>query len=239
MRRRSLVAAAATIAAVAAGGGAATARSDVSFTIGDTGAECLISSTSLSCQTATSALTLSAVLTPDGKVAKCSQPQGASPGCILWPGVVFPRGFVDELEPQVGGLACVPVGHELFAGKPSAAVCTDVVTGKGFRISTGKIALVSTILPGPHPPCTRAALTTALKRAYRKRSLAPSYLAKGWQCAGNFARGDLIAVHGRTADDVTVVFRQTERAWKLVGRATVCYSGRVPARIWKFSCAVN
>jgi len=84
-----------------------------------------------------------------------------------------------------------------------------------------------------------AALTVALKRAYHRRSLTPSYLARGWQCVGSFARADFIDVHAGTGDDVTVVFRSARRTWRLIGRGKVCEDGEIPARIWYFACAVN
>ena len=116
------------------------------------------------------------MLTADGKVATCSQPQGSSPGCILWPGAVYNNIFLSNPEPRVGAFACIPLG--VFSGKVVGAVCTVVATGKGFRITTGKVVRVSQISPGLHPPCTKAALTAAVERAYHKRSLAPSALAR-------------------------------------------------------------
>lgn len=206
--------------------------------IGNTGAACSMTSLVVSCQTATSARTLSATLAPDGKVALCNQPQGASPGCVLWQNPAFPPGFVTNLEPRIGPFACVPI-ERFGISSATGAVCTLVATGKGFRIRTGKVSRVSTISKGPHPPCTRGALSAAIERSFHKRSLAPSYLARGWQCVGSFARGDFIDVHGRIADDVTVVFRQARRSWTLGGRGNVCEDGEIPARIWYLSCAVN
>jgi hypothetical protein len=48
------------------GAGAASAASGVRFTIGSTGAECSLTVQAVSCQTATSARTLSATLLRDG-----------------------------------------------------------------------------------------------------------------------------------------------------------------------------
>jgi hypothetical protein len=234
IRSRPFVVIAATLAVCAAAAGVATAASSVSFTIGNTGAECSLTAQAVSCQTSNSARTLSATLSPDGTVTMCSQPQGASPGCILWPGVVLQQFSIPE--PQVGPFECIPIAHLLFT-KPVGVVCSVVSTGKGFRITAGKISRVSTISKGPHPPCTRAALTAALERAYHKRSLAPSHLAGGWQCAGSFARGDFIDLSGPA--DVTVVFRAARRTWRLAGRGKICEDGEIPARIWYFACAVN
>jgi hypothetical protein len=77
------------------------------------------------------------------------------------------------------------------------------------------------------------------RAAYHRRSLAPSYLTSGWQCAGSFARADLIDVHAGTADDVAVVFRSARRTWGLIGRGKVCEDAEIPARLWYFACAVN
>jgi hypothetical protein len=215
----------------------AAASSSLRFTIANTGVTCAMTAASASCQTATSSATISATLTPDGSAAICRQPRSASPGCILWPGAMYKNVFIDNPEPTVGRFACIPIGN--LAASITGTVCTVSATGKGFRITTGKVARVNQISPGPHPACTRAALTAALERAYRKRSLAPSYISRGWQCAGNYARADLIDVHGHVADDVTVVFRAAARVWSLAGRGKVCEDGEIPARIWLRSCAVN
>jgi hypothetical protein len=145
--------------------------------------------------------------------------------------------LVGNPEPTVGPFACIPIGEVgiSFTG----VVCTVTATGKGFRMTAGSVSRVSQISPGPHPPCTRAALTAALARAYHRRSLAPSRLSKGWECAGSYARAVLIDVHGGTADDVTVVFRAKGRTWRSIGRNVICNNGEVPARIWYFSCAVS
>jgi hypothetical protein len=114
-----------------------------------------------------------------------------------------------------------------------------VNTGSGFRMTPSNVAKVDQIPPGPHPPCTRAALTAALQRAFHKRSLTPSYLTRGSQCAGNYARGDYIDVHGPgTGDDITVVFRGKGRQWQAVGRGKVCEDGELPAKIY-IACTVN
>jgi hypothetical protein len=237
MRFRVVFVAAMLAAALAPALVAAESSSSLKFTVAGTGVTCVMTTASVSCQTATSAVTVSAVLTPDGRVARCRQPQGSSPGCVLWPGAVYENLFITNPEPRVGGFACIPLG--VFSGNVTGVVCTVVATGKGFRITTGNAVRLDQISPGPHPPCTRAALTGALERAYHERSLAPSYLSKGWQCAGNYARGDLIDVHGGVSDAVTVVFRGTGRVWTLRGRGTICEDGEIPARLWFFACAVN
>jgi hypothetical protein len=210
------------------------APSSQRFTVGSTGVTCAIVSTSVSCQSATSSRTVSATISPDGKVATCSAPQGSSPGCVLWPGAVYKNFFPG---PPSGRFACIPLGNDFFT-KPTGVVCSVIATGEGFRITAGKVSRVSTISPGPHPPCTKVALAAALERAYHERSLAPSYLSKGSQCVGSYAVGQFIAVHDGQSDDVTVVFRAAGRAWRLGGSAD-CGNGEIPARIWYFSCAVN
>jgi hypothetical protein len=140
-------------------------------------------------------------------------------------------------SPPIGRSACVPLGKSFFTN-PTGVVCSNIATGKGFRITAGKLSRVSTISRGPHPPCTTVALTAALERAYHKRSLAPSYLLKGSQCVGSYALGQFIARHNGQGDDVTVVFHAARRAWRLGGSAD-CGNGKIPARIWYFSCAVN
>jgi hypothetical protein len=151
---------------------------------------------------------------------------------------VFPQFTISE--PEVGPFACIPIAHQLFPLSAIGAVCTLVSSGRGFRITAGKISHVSTISPGPHPPCTRAALSAALERYSHKRSLAPSYLARGWKCVGSFALAQLIDVDGRMRVDVTVVFHAAGRAWRTVNRGgNVCTDGVIPARIWLGSCAVN
>ena len=237
MRSRLVAIAILILAAVVAPAGVAAAPSNLSFTVGSTGIACSMTTASVSCQSATSSRTTSATLTPDSKVATCSQPQGSSPGCILWPGAVYKRLIIGLSVPTVGGFACIPLGS--FFTDPTGVVCTVVATGKGFRATAGKVARVTQISPGPHPPCTRAALTAALERAYHKRTLAPSYLTKGSECVGSYALGQFIDVHDGQADDVTVVFRAARRLWMLAGRGRICEDGEIPARIWYLSCAVN
>jgi hypothetical protein len=220
-------------------GNGTTTNSSTPVAVGSSGVICAMTTARVSCQSATSSRAVSATLTPDGKVATCSQPQGSSPGCRPWPGAVYRALFGSNPEPRVGPFACIPIARLLFATKPIGAVCTVVSSGKGFRITAGSVSRISQISPGPHPPCTRAALTAALERAYHRRSLTPSHLARGWQCVGSFARADFIDVHGGTGDDVTVVFRSARRMWTLIGRGKVCEDGEIPARIWYFACAVN
>jgi hypothetical protein len=101
--------------------------------------------------------------------------------------------------------------------------------------------VVQVIQPGssPHPPCTRAALTAALLRGLHKRSLAPSHFARGWVCAGNYARGDYIDVHGRIGDDIVVLFKAKGSQWQLVSRGgKICVDGELPAPIY-IACTVD
>jgi hypothetical protein len=235
--RRAVLRAILILALLVAGSAAAVASAAPSpqrFTVGSTGVTCVIAPASVSCQSATSSRTVSATLSPDGKVATCSAPQGSSPGCVLWPGAMFQSFFPG---PPLGRFACIPLGKDFFTA-PNGVVCTVIATGEGFRITAGTVSRLNTIPPGPHPPCTKAALTAALERAYHERSLAPSYLSKGPQCAGSYAVGQFIDVHDGQGDDVTVVFRAAGRAWKLGGFKD-CGNGEIPARIWYSSCAVN
>jgi hypothetical protein len=220
-------------------GNGTTTNSSTPVAVGSSGVMCAMTTAVVSCQSATSSRAVSANLTPDGKVATCDLPFGSSPGCIPRPGAVYRSLFGRNPEPHVGPFACIPIARLLFATKPIGAVCTVVSSGKGFRITAGSVSRISQISPGPHPPCTGAALTAALERAYHRRSLTPSHLARGWQCVGSFARADFIDVHAGTGDDVTVVFRSARRTWRLIGRGKVCEDGEIPARIWYFSCAVN
>lgn len=235
--RYGLVVIVAALLFCAAVAGAATSPRSMRFTVGKTGVACSMTSSAVSCQTAGSARTMSATVKPDGNVTICREPQGASPACALGVGGPFAQGFVATPLAQVGGFTCIPLGP--FGPAATGAVCTVTATGKGFRISADRIKRISQISPAPHPPCTRAALSAALDRAFHTRSLAPSHLARGWQCVGSFARGDFIDVHGGTGDDITVVFRAAGSTWRLVGRGKVCEDGEIPARIWYFSCAVN
>ena len=214
---------------------AAAGSSIVKFTIKGSGVSCVMTSASVACQASNSAATLSATLTPDSQVTQCSQPQGSSPGCVLWPGANYKDGFIDDPEPEVGPFACIPLGSP---ATPTGAVCTVVKTGKGFRVSSRKVSKVDQLRAGPHPPCTKAALSAALERAFHKRSLAPSFLAKGFVCAGNYARGDYIDEQGGTGDDITVVFGVKGRKWTLIGRGKDCEDGELPAQIY-FACTVN
>jgi hypothetical protein len=215
---------------------AATPTSTVKLTIPGTGVSCVMTSASVSCQGATSAVTMSATLTPTGQVTTCRQPQGAAPDCVLFPGAAYKDVFTQTPEPTVGPFACIPIG---LWDKPTGAVCTVARSGKGFRITAGKVAKVDQIPPGPHPPCTRAALSASLARAQHRRSLAPSYLTRGSRCAGNYAWADLIDVHGPgTGDDITVVFRAKGRQWQPVSRAKVCVTGEMPAKVY-LACTVN
>ena len=237
MRIRPVLIAVVMLAAALAPPVVAAGSPGLRFSVASGGVECSMTTASVSCQTATSARTVSATLTPDSKVATCSQPQGSSPGCILWPGALYKNLIIEDSAPTVGGFACIPLGD--FFTHDTGVVCTVIATGKGFRITTGNMSRVSQISPGPHPACTRAALTAALERAFHKRSLAPSYISKGSQCVGSYALAQFINVHDGQGDDITVVFRSTGRVWTLADRARICEDGKIPARIWYFSCAVN
>jgi hypothetical protein len=215
---------------------AGTPTAPVRLTLPGTGVSCVLTTASAQCQGATSAVTFSATLTPTGQVTTCRQPQGASPGCVLFPGAAYKDVFAQQPEPAVGPFACIPIG---LWSKATGAVCTVAGSGKGFRITAGKVLAVDQIPPGPHPPCTRPALTAALERAEHKRSLAPSFLAGGLVCAGNYARAIYEVVYGPgTGDDEVVVFRAKGRRWQVVSRAKVCVTGEVPARIY-IACTVD
>ena len=214
---------------------ASSATSTVKFTIPKTGVSCVMTTASVSCQGATSAATMSGTVTPAGEISICHQPQGASPGCVLFPGAHYKDAFIGQPEPTVGPFACIPIG--LFT-QPTGAVCTVVASGKGFRITAGRVSRVQQISRGPHPPCTRAALTAGLTRGLHRRSLAPSYLTRGWQCVGNYARADYIVVSGQAKNDTVVVFRGKGRRWQLVGRDKICVDGELPAQIY-IACTVD
>ena len=225
-----------TLAVAATPAGAAAPTAPVKLTIPGTGISCVMTSASVSCQGATSVVTMSATLTPGGQVTTCRQPQGASPGCVLWPGARYKNIFLAQPEPTVGPFACVPIGMWM---KATGAVCTVTATGKGFRITAGKVVSVSVNGRGPYPPCTRAALTAALTRGLHKRTLAPSYFTRGWVCAGNYARGDYVDVHGRIGDDIVVLFRAKGRRWQLISRGgATCLNGTLPAPIY-IACTVD
>jgi len=212
-----------------------TSTSPVKFTIPGTGISCVLTTASAQCQGSTSAVTLSATVTPTGQVTTCRQPQGASPGCVLWPGARYKNLFFAQPEPIVGPFACVPIGSWM---KATGAVCTVAASGKGFRITAGKVGAVNQFGSGPYPPCTRAALTAALLRGLHKRTLAPSRFTRGWVCAGNYARGDWIDVHGAIGDDIVVVFRAKGRQWQLVSRGKICVDGELPAPVY-IACTVD
>jgi hypothetical protein len=210
--------------------------SPVKFTIPGTGISCVVTTVSAQCQGSSSAVTFSATLTPSGQVTTCRQPQGASPGCVLWPGAKYKNVLLAQPEPTVGPFACVPIGLWTQA---TGAVCTVASSGKGFRITAGKVVSVNVNGSGSHPPCTRAALTAALTRGLHKRTLAPSYFTRGWVCAGNYARGDYVDVHGRIGDDIVVIFRGKGRQWQLISRGgATCVNGKLPAPIY-IACTVD
>jgi hypothetical protein len=223
------------LAACAAPTSAAAPTSTVKLTIPHTGVSCVMTTASVSCQGATSAVTMSAVVTPAGTVRTCRRPQGASPSCVLFPGARYHDAFIGQPEPTVGPFACIPIG--LFT-QPTGAVCTVVSSGKGFRITASKISPVAQISRGPHPPCTRAAITAGLTRGLHRRSLAPSYLTRGWQCVGNYARATYVVVSGQARNDTVVVFRGKGRRWQLVPRGKICEDGELPARIY-IACTVD
>jgi hypothetical protein len=233
--RHRLVLLTITLAAAATPAVAATPTTPIKLTIPRTGVSCALTTASVSCQGATSAATFSATVTAHGQVTTCRQPQGATPGCTLWPGARYKNVFLGLPEPAVGPLACIPIG---LWSKPTGAVCTVAATGKGFRITAAQVRAVSQVSAGLHPPCTRPALTSAIERALHKRSLAPSYLTRGWQCVGNYARADYIVVHGHTGDDTVVVFRGKGRQWQAVGRGRICLDGELPAPIY-IACTVD
>ena len=215
---------------------AAAPASTVKLTIPHTGISCVMITTSVSCQGTSSAFTMSGTVTPTSQVTTCRKPQGASPSCVLFPGAAYRDAFIGQPELTVGPFACIPIG--LFT-QPTGAVCTVVATGKGFRITAGKVGQVSQISPGAHPPCTRAALTAALTRGLHRRRLAPSYLTRGWRCVGNYARADYVVVAGPAKNDTVVVFRGKGRQWQLVSRGgKICTDGELPAQIY-IACTVD
>jgi hypothetical protein len=121
----------------------------------------------------------------------------------------------------------------------TGAVCTVAATGKGFRITAAKVVPVNVNGPGPYPPCTRPALTAALLRGLNKRTLAPSHFSRGWVCAGDYARGDYIDVHGGIGDDIVVLFRAKGRQWQLISRGgATCVNGKLPAPVY-IACTVD
>lgn len=223
------------LAAAATPALAAAPTSTVKLTIPHTRVSCVMTAARVSCQGATSAVTMSAVLSPAGTVTTCRKPQGASPSCLLFPGARFRDAFIGQPEPTVGPFACIPLG--LFT-QPTGAVCTVVSSGKGFRITASKLSPVAQISRGPHPSCTRAAITAALARGLHRRSLAPSYLTRGWQCVGNYARATYVVVSGQARNDTVVVFRGKGRQWQLVGRGRICEDGELPAQIY-IACTVD
>jgi hypothetical protein len=215
---------------------AASPTTPVKLTIPGTGISCVLTTASAQCQGSSSAATFSATVTPSGQVTSCNQPQGASPGCVLWPGARYKNVFLAQPEPTVGPFACVPIGLWM---KATGAVCTVTSSGKGFRITAGRVVPVNVNGPGPYPPCTRAALTASLTRGLHLRTLAPSFLTRGWVCAGNYARGDYIDVHGRIRDDIVVLFRAKGRGWQLISRGgATCVNGKLPAPVY-IACTVD
>lgn len=223
------------LAATATPAVAAAPTAPIRLTIPGTGVSCVLTAVSASCQGATSAATFSAMVTPGGQVTTCRRAQGAAAGCTLWPGARYKNVFLGQPEPAVGPFACIPIGLWTHA---TGAVCTVADTGRGFRITAGQVRAVNQVSAGPHPPCTRAALTAALERGLHRRSLAPSHLTGGWRCVGNYARADYIAVHGHTGDDIVVVFRGKGRQWQPVGRGRICLDGELPAPVY-IACTVD
>jgi hypothetical protein len=224
-----------TLAAATTPALAAAPTSTVRLSIPGTGASCVMTTASVSCQGATSAVTMSATVTPSGAVTTCRKPQGASPNCVLFPGARYRDAFIGHPELTVGPFACIPLG--VFT-RPTGAVCTVVASGKGVRITANKVSPVQQISRGPHPLCTRAAITAALARGLHRPSLAPSYLTRGWQCVGNYARAVYVVVAGRAKNDTVVVFRGKGRRWQLVGRGRICEDGELPAQIY-IACTVD
>jgi hypothetical protein len=225
-----------TLAAAATPALAATPTSTVRFTTPRTGVSCVMTTASVSCQGTSSAFTMSGTVTPAGQVTTCRKPQGASPSCVLFPGASYKDVFMANPEPVVGPFACIPMG--LFT-QPTGAVCTAVASGKGFRMTATKVSQVRQISRGPHPPCTRAAITAGLTRGLHRRRLAPSYLTRGWQCVGNYARADYVVVAGPAKNDTVVVFRGKGRQWQLVSRGgKICTDGELPAQIY-IACTVD
>lgn len=231
----SVAATSASAAPMAATSASAAPTATVKLTIPGTGLSCVMTTASVSCQGSNSSLTMSGTVTPAGQVTVCRQPQGAAQSCVLFGGASYKNVFLGQPEPMVGPFACVPIG---WPDKITGTICTVVSTGVGFRITQSRVAKVDQIPPGPHPPCTRAALSAGLARALHRRSLAPSHLTRGWRCAGNYATADYIDVHGQSADDITVVYRAKGRQWQPVSRAKVCPTAQLPAKIY-VACTVN
>jgi hypothetical protein len=154
---------------------------------------------------------------------------------VLFPGASYKDVFRVQPEPLVGPFACIPIGLWF---KAKGAVCTVVASGEGLRITPSSVTKVDQIPPGPHPPCTRAALSAGLARALHKKSLAPSHLTNHSRCAGNYAWADYIDIHHGQGDDITVVYRAKGRQWTPVSRTKVCVTGDLPATIY-IACTVN
>ena len=213
---------------------ATAAASGKGFTAG-AGISCTIASSATTCETANSAKTLSATVSPTGVVTLCDRPQGAQPSCLSSTLRTGEPGFNGlTWEQTAGPFACIPVGSPYTT--ITGTVCTVIDSGKGFRITAGKVARVDQRPHEPEPPCTRTAIWNALKRRGAK---SPDHLVGSPLCGGGYAAGTW-AIDGGTYnghvefDEAGYLFKASAGRWGRTGRG-VCEAGVIPAVVWKIA----
>jgi hypothetical protein len=197
------------------------------FSVAGLGISCWITPASAACQVVGSQRTLSATLAPDGALQTCDQPTVAASGCVLWPHAKFPY-FGTNSEPKVGPFACIPVGHLTLPFRVTGVLCAVNTTGKGFQIKVGNVAAVSQFGRGPYPPCTHAAVASAVPPHVRFGSL---------HCAGRYATAIGVA-RPPGSYDFELLFHAHRHHWVSASRA-LCGTGRIPTRIWFLPCATD
>jgi hypothetical protein len=109
-----------------------------------------------------------------------------------------------------------------------------------YLVAVATVALASIFTSGTqravaasHPPCTRGALASGLRRGFH--SFPQGKLVHPWGCAGQFAYAAVII----DGNEITQLFRAKNGAWETANRAQYCENGEVPARIYQPACNTN
>ncbi len=88
-----------------------------------------------------------------------------------------------------------------------------------------------------YPPCTRAALSAAMKRG--PAAVRHGRFLKPFACARNWAYSGGIVGTGQTAFEITVLYHNHNGRWQTSRRAGPCRTHAVPKKIYRPACQSN
>jgi hypothetical protein len=106
-------------------------------------------------------------------------------------------------------------------------------------------AVASTALASPHargaaakyPPCTKTALSAAMKRG--PAAVRHGRFLKPFGCVRNWAYSGGIVGTGQTAFEITVLYHNNNGRWQTSKRAGPCRTHAVPKKIYRPACESN